>query len=189
MSPERKIEISEAALQMMKGLAPRDEAEGLLVAQMVATHSAALDCLRRAILEGQSFEGRELNLKHGEKLMALYVRQQEALDKHRGHGQQKITVEHVNVHAGGQAIVGNVEAGTTMAEALRSSGTQGALTRDPGELAPQMNVESLDELEREIDGDAPVGEPPLALTYDPGQLAPLMNNARVEELEPAKRQP
>jgi len=32
----------------------------------------------------------------------------EALNRHRGKGQQKVTVEHVHVHAGGQAIVGNV---------------------------------------------------------------------------------
>jgi len=33
-----------------------------------------------------------------------------ALDKHRGKGQQKITVERVNVAPGGQAIVGHVQA-------------------------------------------------------------------------------
>jgi hypothetical protein len=35
----------------------------------------------------------------------------EALNRHRGKGQQKVTVEHVHVHEGGQAIVGNVEGG------------------------------------------------------------------------------
>ena len=43
--------------------------------------------------------------------MALYARQLETLNKHRGKGQQKVTVEHVHVAEGGQAIVGNVEAG------------------------------------------------------------------------------
>src|SRR5262245_41811074 len=33
----------------------------------------------------------------------------EALNRHRGKGQRKVTVEHVDVHAGEQAIVGNVE--------------------------------------------------------------------------------
>jgi hypothetical protein len=33
----------------------------------------------------------------------------EALNRHRGKGQQKVTVEHVHVHAGGQAVVGSVE--------------------------------------------------------------------------------
>ena len=32
----------------------------------------------------------------------------DALNRHRGKGQQKVTVEHVHVHSGGQAIVGNV---------------------------------------------------------------------------------
>jgi hypothetical protein len=32
----------------------------------------------------------------------------DALNRHRGKGQQKVTVEHVHVHAGGQAVVGVV---------------------------------------------------------------------------------
>jgi hypothetical protein len=35
----------------------------------------------------------------------------DTLNRHRGKGQQKVTVEHVHVHAGGQALVGNVETG------------------------------------------------------------------------------
>jgi hypothetical protein len=33
----------------------------------------------------------------------------DALNRHRGKGQQKVTVEHVHVHSGGQAVVGTVE--------------------------------------------------------------------------------
>jgi hypothetical protein len=32
-----------------------------------------------------------------------------SLNRHRGKDQQKVTVEHVHVHAGGQAVVGMVE--------------------------------------------------------------------------------
>jgi hypothetical protein len=39
----------------------------------------------------------------------------EALNRHRGKGQQKVTVEHVHVHAGGQAVVGMVEWGQNLA--------------------------------------------------------------------------
>ena len=35
----------------------------------------------------------------------------EALDKHRGKGQQTVRVEHVHVYEGVQAIVGNVQTG------------------------------------------------------------------------------
>ncbi len=99
------------ALEFYEELAAQGAAEGMLAAQMVGTHSAALDCLRRAAIPGQSDWGRDSNLKHAQKLMSLYAQQVAALDKHRGRGQQKVTVEHVHVHSGGQAIVGNVEKG------------------------------------------------------------------------------
>ena len=121
MPPERRIEVLDGALRALQALAPRDASEGLLATQMVATHSAALECLQRAAHPDQTFAGRELNLKHAVKLMGLYVRQLEALDKHRGKGQQKITVEHVNVHAGGQAIVGNVNPAAAAAHAAETA--------------------------------------------------------------------
>jgi hypothetical protein len=105
---ERNIRIVRA-LELYEDLKPVGSAEGMLAAQMVGTHSAALECLRRAVVEGQTFEGRDMALKHAQKLMALYTQQLAALDKHRGKGQQKVTVEHVHVQAGGQAIVGNVD--------------------------------------------------------------------------------
>ena len=43
------------------------------------------------------------------KLSRTYATLLEALNRHRGKGQQKVTVEHVHVHQGGQAIVGNVQ--------------------------------------------------------------------------------
>ncbi len=98
-----------ATIAALQAIAPTGSLEGMLAAQMVATHEAAMECLRRAMISEQTFEGRDANLKHATKLLLVYARQMEALAKHRGRGQQKITVEHVNVHAGGQAIVGNVE--------------------------------------------------------------------------------
>lgn len=83
----------------------------MLVMQMVGTHDAALECLRRVALPGQSFEGRDVNLTHVHKLMSLCTQQLAALNKHRGRCQQKVTVEHVNVAHGGQAFVGTVEQG------------------------------------------------------------------------------
>ena len=99
-----------AILAALKGIGPQNEMEGMLAVQMVSTHNAAMECLRQATVPGLPAELRDQNLKHAAKLMSIYVQQMEALDKRRGKGQQKITVEHVNVHAGGQAIVGNVEA-------------------------------------------------------------------------------
>ena len=105
---EQKLQAVVAAYEALQEIAPRSELEGMLAGQMIASHNAAMECLRRAMMESQTFEGRDLNLKHATKLMGLYERQLAALDKHRGKGQQRITVEHVTVEAGGQAIVGNV---------------------------------------------------------------------------------
>jgi hypothetical protein len=58
------------------------------------------------MIADQSFEARRENLTQASKLSPTYAALTEALDRHRGGGQQRITVEHVNVHAGGQAIVG-----------------------------------------------------------------------------------
>lgn len=99
------------ALELVEQIAPRDVVEGMLAEQMVGTHLAAMECLRRAALAGQSPEARDQALRHAARFMALYTQQMAALDKHRGKGQQRVTVEHVHVAAGGQAIVGHVETG------------------------------------------------------------------------------
>jgi hypothetical protein len=42
------------------------------------------------------------------KLARTYTAQTEALERYRTGGEQKVTVQHVSVSEGGQAIVGNV---------------------------------------------------------------------------------
>ncbi len=100
-----------SGLEAMVGIAPQDESEGMLAAQMVACHNAAMECFRRAMIKEQTLAGRQQNLSFAHKLTRTYALAMEALDKHRGKGQQKVTVEHVHVHQGGQAIVGNVQTG------------------------------------------------------------------------------
>ena len=98
-------------LALMHELEPRDALETMLCSQMAATHLQAMECFRCSNLANQTFEGRELNMRHGERLSRIFAQQVDALNKHRGKGQQKVTVEHVTVNAGGQAVVGNVGAG------------------------------------------------------------------------------
>jgi hypothetical protein len=100
-----------ALLSFLAGIEPKDELEGMLAAQLLASHNAAMECYRRAMIAEQTFEGRKENLAQANKLSRTYVTLLEALNRHRGKGQQKVTVEHVHVHEGGQAIVGNVEGG------------------------------------------------------------------------------
>ena len=86
-----------------------DEIEGMIASQLLAAHNATMECYRRAMIPEQSFEGRRENLNQANKLSRTYSVLLDALNRHRGKGQQKVTVEHVHVHAGGQAVVGTVE--------------------------------------------------------------------------------
>jgi hypothetical protein len=99
-----------AAVAALVGMQPTSELEGMLAAQLLASHYAAMECYRRAMIGEQTFEGRHENLNQANKLSRTHAALLEALDHHRGKGQQKVTVEHVHVHAGGQAIVGAVNA-------------------------------------------------------------------------------
>jgi hypothetical protein len=98
-----------ATITALVGIGPRDELEGMMAAQLIAAHNAAMECYRRAMIGEQTFEGRRENLNQANKLSRTWATLLEALNRYRGKGQQKVTVEHVHVHAGGQAVVGTVE--------------------------------------------------------------------------------
>ena len=95
-------------LAAIHGIGPRDTLEGLLAVQMVATHNAGMEMLRRAMVPDQTMEGCNAAVNQATKLLRTFTAQMEALNRHRGKGQQKMMVEHVHVHRGGQAIVGQV---------------------------------------------------------------------------------
>jgi hypothetical protein len=100
-----------ATLAAMAAMQPQDALEGMVGAQLIAIHHAAMECYRRAAIDGQSFHGWRESLNQASKLSRTFAALSEALDRRRGKGQQRITVEHVHVHAGGQAIVGSVTSG------------------------------------------------------------------------------
>jgi hypothetical protein len=98
-----------ATLAALIGIGPKDEIEGMIAAQLIAAHNVAMECYRRAMIGEQTFEGYRENLNQANKLSRTYAVLLDALNRHRGKGQQKVTVEHVHVHSGGQAVVGTVE--------------------------------------------------------------------------------
>jgi hypothetical protein len=107
--PEEIRRQRHATVDALIGIKPGDELEGMIAAQLVACHNASMECHRRAMIREQTFEGRRENLNQANKLSRTYAALLESLNRHRGKGAQKVTVEHVHVHEGGQAIVGNVE--------------------------------------------------------------------------------
>ena len=58
--------------------------------------------------------------------------QVEALQRYRGKGQQKIKVEHVHVHPGGQAIVGAVTGGGGAEKLEERAHAPRGITYEPG---------------------------------------------------------
>ena len=82
----------------------------MLAAQMAAVHMATMTFAGRLaqvenIPQQTSAEG-AFN-----KLARTFTTQMEALKRYRTGGEQKVTVQHVSVSEGGQAIVGNVTQG------------------------------------------------------------------------------
>ena len=95
------------AMAALTGIGPRDEIEAMLATQMVATHVAAVKALKRLKASVNTTQ-QDSNGNLAVKLLRTFTMQLEALQRYRGKGQQKVTVEHVHVNAGGQAIVGVV---------------------------------------------------------------------------------
>jgi hypothetical protein len=97
-------------LAAVSGIGATDETEGMLATQMVATHAAAMTTLR-LVKDSKTLIERDRHGSLAVKLLRTFALQVEALQRYRGKGQQKVTVEHVHVHAGGQAIVGAITPG------------------------------------------------------------------------------
>jgi hypothetical protein len=86
-----------------------DEIEGMIAAQAVAMHHGVMECGRRAMIRDQPYEVAQGYRKAAANMSRAFIELLSALDRKRGKGgQQKVTVEHVHVHAGGNAIVGAV---------------------------------------------------------------------------------
>ena len=99
------------ALTTLHEIAPKDELERLLAVQMIGVHSLAVECLRRASLEGQTTVAMDANVHRVTRLLRTFTMQMEALNRHRGKVGQQMVVGNVNVNEGGQAIVGPVSQG------------------------------------------------------------------------------
>ena len=127
-------------LGLLYGIKPGDEIEAMLAAQMVGLHNASMECYaprhdRRADLRGPVRTSARRTSSRAPIATPL-----EALNRHRGKGQQKVTVEHVHVHQGGQAIVGNVThqggGGTPKSEDQPHASEPRSITHEPGTEMP-----------------------------------------------------
>ena len=108
MSDDRpQIDGRQFLLEMVAELEPRDGIERMLAVQMVTTHVHMMRAGRR-IANAEMLPQLDAQQRAHSKLARSFTAQLDALRKHRNGGKQTVTVQHVNVAGGGQAIVGDV---------------------------------------------------------------------------------
>jgi hypothetical protein len=99
----------QTAIHTLEQIKPEGALQSMLAVQMIGVHNSAVRFLMRATDENQTFDGTDANVQRAVRLLRLFNDQLQALASLRGQtGQQKVTVKHVHVHEGGQAIVGNL---------------------------------------------------------------------------------
>ena len=85
---------------------PQNGTEAMLSAQMIAAHEAAIHFTKLGAAQTR-LEALEVCARQAARFMRVFNEQLEVMQKLKGKtGQQKVTVEHVHVNEGGQAIVG-----------------------------------------------------------------------------------
>jgi len=108
---EELLEKLNASFIVFSGMKPKDSVEAMMITQMIALHEMALLSSERALFTEQPDEFVEKNMNRAAKLCRTYALLAEALNKYRNKGKQQITVQHVNVNDGGQAVIGDVNQG------------------------------------------------------------------------------
>ena len=97
-------------LSVVKGIEPRDQIEAMLAAQMAAVHAASMTFARR-LANVENIPQQDSAQNAFNKLTRTFAAQsRSAQATTASKGEQKMTVQHVHVAEGGQAIVGNVNA-------------------------------------------------------------------------------
>ncbi len=101
---KNKSQISLSALDVEGGL------QAMLASQMLSINKLQHTCMTIANNLTQT-EASRYYINTAIKLTNTFVQQAALLAKLQGGGGQKIIVERVDVHSGGQAIVGNIQGG------------------------------------------------------------------------------
>ena len=108
---EENIAHCEALADALNALKPQDEIEGMLISRLIALHFQSMRYLSSSGNNDNDSQVREMRVNRSVKLFRIYDETLEALMRYRRKGTQQVVVQHVNVENGGQAIVGNVQAG------------------------------------------------------------------------------
>ena len=110
----------------------------MLALQMAAVHRATMTFARR-LAHVENIPQQDSAERAFNKLTRTFAAQVEALKRYRSGGEQTVTVQHVHVGEGGQAIVGNVNTPAKRAGVRKESEVQPqALAYAPGVAMPRQ---------------------------------------------------
>src|SRR5438067_3591533 len=84
-----------AALEGLKGINPGNEIEGMMAAQLIATHHVSMFCFKRAQSESANIENSRLWINQGTKLSRSFYSLAQALKQDRAKQQAPIGLEQV----------------------------------------------------------------------------------------------
>ncbi len=103
-------EAKEKSCDALTALNAQSSLQAMLVAEMLSIHELQQTTMAFAI-GASDFELKKCYTNSAIKLANCFTQQAAVLAKLQGIGGQKIIVERVDVHQGGQAIVGNIQGG------------------------------------------------------------------------------
>ena len=114
-------------LSVIKDIKPKDQLEAMLAAQMAVVHMTTMTSAGR-LSRAETLQQQDSAGALFIKLTRTFATQMEALKRYRTGGEQTVTVQHVNVGEGGQAIVGNVTQSSRETPSTQSADAQPLLT-------------------------------------------------------------
>jgi hypothetical protein len=111
---------------------PQDPAEAILAALSVEVKNVTSDCFMEAARMKAHPEIRSMHLKDGFRGALVTADLLDKLEQRRRNNPKAVTVGNVNVEAGGQAIVGNVQTGSQPQKAPKTEDA-------PSDAAPETD--------------------------------------------------
>lgn len=100
-------QIKEETADNIASLAPQDNIQILLASQMISIHELQQKMMMYVTNSGDT----DITIKYinaASKLSNIFIQQVSLLSKLQGSSEQKMTVEHVHIHNGAQAVVGTI---------------------------------------------------------------------------------
>jgi hypothetical protein len=104
------VEFRESSVRLFNELAPRNAVEGMLATLAVAAFNASLGAIADGSRQDIPPHIRDLDLRRGLRGASIAANLITTYRDMRSGGRKSVSVGKVNVEAGGQAIVGHVEA-------------------------------------------------------------------------------